>query len=124
MLNQFTADAEHIYLAVGVTDFRKQSTSLVSMVQLQFGMDPFAQTSIFIFCNRKKDSIKILRYDKNGFILAHKKLLERMKFQWLQDTKMVKEISCKQVGWLLEGLEIKPPRAHHKVKINGGNACF
>lgn len=86
MLNRFTADAEHVYLAVGATDFRKQINSLVSMVQLQFGMDPFAQTCIFVFCNKKKDSIKILRYDKNGFILAHKKLLE-----------MIKEISHKQV---------------------------
>lgn len=124
MLNRFTADAKHIYLAVGATDFRKQSSSLVSMVQLQFGMDPFAETCMFIFCNRKKDSIKILRYDKNGFILAHKKLLERMKFQWPKNTKKVQEISCKQVEWLLEGLEITPKKAHHEVQIRSGNVCF
>lgn len=124
MLNRFTADAEHVYLAVGATDFRKQINSLVSMVQLQFGMDPFAQTCIFVFCNKKKDSIKILRYDKNGFILAHKKLLEKMKFQWPKDTEIIKEISHKQVEWLLEGLEINPQKVHREVQLRRENICF
>lgn len=74
MLNRFTSDAEHIYLAVGVTDFRKQIGSLVALVQLQFGLDPFQESNIFIFCNKKKDSIKVLRYDRNGFVLVHKLL--------------------------------------------------
>lgn len=124
MLNRFTADAEHIYLAIGATDFRKQINSLVSMVQLQFGMDPFAQTCIFVFCNKKRNSVKILRYDKNGFILAHKKLLEQMRFQWPKDAKMIKEISHKQVEWLLEGLEIEQKKAHHEVQIRCENICF
>lgn len=37
---------------------------------------------VFIFCNRKRDAIKVLRYDRNGFVLATKKLLDDMKFQW------------------------------------------
>ena len=80
MLNRLTWDAEHIFLAMGATDFRKQTSSLVSLVQLQFGKDPFMETSVFIFCSKKRDSIKVLRYDKNGFVLAQKKLLEKMRF--------------------------------------------
>ncbi|SFR78003.1 IS66 family insertion sequence element accessory protein TnpB [Anaeromicropila populeti] len=124
MLNRLVTDTKHIYLALGATDFRKQISSLVSLVQLQFEMDPFLESSIFIFCNKKRDSIKLLRYDKNGFILAHKKLLEKMKFQWPKDSEMVKEITSKQVEWLLEGLEIEQKKAHHEVKINIHNACF
>ncbi|HCM12867.1 MAG TPA: IS66 family insertion sequence hypothetical protein [Lachnospiraceae bacterium] len=124
MLNRLTRDAEHIYLALGSTDFRKQISSLVSLVQLQFGKDPFMETNVFIFCNKKRDSIKVLRYDKNGFVLAHKKLLEKMKFQWPKDSEMVKEITCKQVEWLLQGLEIEQKKAHHEVKIKAENVCF
>lgn len=124
MLNRLTRDAKHIYLALGPTDFRKQISSLVSLVQLQFGQDPFMETSVFIFCNKKRDSVKVLRYDKNGFVLAHKKLLEKMKFQWPKDSEMVKEITCKQVEWLLEGLEIEQKKAHHEVKIKAENVCF
>lgn len=124
MLNRLTGDAQHIYLAVGPTDFRKQINSLVSLVQLQFGTDPFLESSAFIFCNKKRDSVKVLRYDKNGFILAHKKLLEKMKFQWPKDTERTKEITVKQVEWLLEGLEIEQKKAHHEVIISVKNACF
>lgn len=70
------------------------------------------------------NSIKVLRYDKNGFVLAHKKLLEKMKFQWHKDSEIVKEITCKQIEWLLEGLEIEQKKAHHEVKINTENVCF
>lgn len=124
MLNRLTRDAKHTYLALGATDFRKQISSLVSLVQLQFGKDPFVETSVFIFCNKKRDSIKVLRYDKNGFVLAHKKLLEKMKFQWPKDSEMIKEITYKQVEWLLEGLEIEQKKAHHEVKIKLENTCF
>jgi transposase len=86
MLNRFAQDAKHIYLALGATDFRKQISSLVSLVHLQLGLDPFSESSVFIFCNKRKDSIKALRYDKNGFVLANKKLLEKMKCQWPKDS--------------------------------------
>lgn len=119
-----TKGATHIYLAIGATDFRKQISGLVSLVQLQFDKDPFMETSVFIFCNKKKDSVKVLRYDKNGFVLVYKKLLERMKFQWPKDQDAVKEISPKQVEWLLEGLSIEQKKAHYQVKIRAKNACF
>ena len=124
MLNRFTANVRHIYLAIGATDFRKQISSLVSMVQHQFGMDQFEEACIFVFCNKKKDSVKILRYDRNGFILVHKKLMERMKFQWPKDSQMIREISTKQVEGLMEGLEIEQKKAHRDIKISKENICF
>lgn len=124
MLSRFTCDAEHVFLAIGATDFRKQTESLVSMVNLQFGMDPFSESYVFIFCNKRRNTIKVLRYDKNGFILASKKLLEKMKFQWPGDDSDVKEISIRQVEWLLQGLSINQEKAHREVKIGSENACF
>lgn len=124
MLNRLASDANHIQIALGSTDFRKQISGLVSLVQLHYGKDPFAETSVFIFCNKKRDSIKVLRYDKNGFVLAQKKLLEKMKFQWPKDSKMVKEVTVKQLEWLLEGLEIEQKKAHYEVKIKAENVCF
>jgi len=124
MLNRLTKDATHIYLALGPTDFRKQIGGLVSLVQLQFGKDPFKATSVFIFCNKKRDSVKVLRYDRNGFILAYKKLLDKMTFQWPKDSKAVEEISQKQVDWLLEGLCIEQKKAHYEVTIHANTSCF
>lgn len=124
MLNSFITGAEKIFIACGSTDFRKQSNSLVQMVHGSFNLDPYNESYVFVFCNRKRDGIKVLRYDKNGFILAYKKLLNKMKFQWLKDAIEAKEITSQQVIWLLQGLSIEQKKAHKEVKINKINTCF
>ena len=124
MMKHFAEDASHIFLACGATDFRKQIPGLVATVTLQFQLDPYNGSYVFIFCNRKRDAIKVLRYDQNGFVLATKKLLDDMKFQWPRTPNEVKEISFQQVEWLLQGLEIEQKKAHHQVKINPQNTCF
>ncbi|MGN0681056.1 MAG: IS66 family insertion sequence element accessory protein TnpB [Candidatus Fimisoma sp.] len=124
MLNHFINDAEHIYLALGATDFRKQIHSLVTLVQLSFGKNPFEEAAVFLFCNKRKDSIKVLRFDRNGFVLAQKKLLEEMKFRWPKEEGDLKQISSKQVAWLLQGLEITQKYAHTELKKEGKNYCF
>jgi len=123
MLSRLACDADHVYLAMGATDFRKQAASLVPMVNMQFGLDPFTENCVFIFCNKRRNAIKVLRYDKNGFILANKKLLERMKFQWPKDSPDVKEINIQQVTWLLQGLGTEQKKAHHNIKIVPANVC-
>lgn len=124
MMRRLTNDADRIFLATGPTDFRKQISGLVAIVSMQFKLDPFQESYVFIFCNKKKDSIKVLRYDKNGFVLATKKLLDGMKFQWPRNPKEVKQISFQQVDWLLQGLKIEQEKAHHPVKRTLENSCF
>ena len=63
------------------------------MVSLQFKLDPYEEGYVFIFCNKKKDAIKVLRYDQNGFVLATKKLLDDMRFQWPKTPSQVRELS-------------------------------
>jgi len=124
MMRRFLSDTNHIYLACGATDFRKQIAGLVAMVQMQFKLDPYKDCCAFIFCNKRRNGIKILRYDSNGFILASKKLLEDMKFQWPKTPEEVKEISFQQVEWLLQGLEIEQKKALHEVRADLKNSCF
>lgn len=124
MMKRFAEDASRIFLACGATDFRKQIPGLVAAVTLQFQLDPYNGSYVFIFCNRKRDAIKVLRYDRNGFVLATKKLLDDMKFQCPRTPNEVKEISFQQVEWLLQGLEIEQKKAHHQVKIDPQNTCF
>lgn len=124
MLGLFAKDASHIFIACGPTDFRKQIDSLVAMVNLQFKLDPFSDQCAFIFCNKRKNSIKVLRYDKNGFILASKKLLDEMKFQWPKDSAQAKEITSQQLEWLLQGLAIEQKKALHPVEMSVENTCF
>ena len=54
-----------VYIALGPTDLRNNIDGLSLMVERQFNLDPF-YNSLFVFCNRKKDKIKILFWDKCG----------------------------------------------------------
>ena len=72
MMKRFAEGASRIFLACVFTDFRKQIPGLVATVTLNFKLDPYNSSYVFIFCNRRKDSIKVLRYDYNGFVLATK----------------------------------------------------
>ena len=123
MLRNIADDAEHIYIACGFTDFRKQIKSLSALVSLKFNLDPYTSKCIFIFCNKRKNSIKVLRWDNDGFILLTKKLIDKMKFQWPKDPEGVKDISTQELRWLLEGLSLEQPKAHKKIKLNN-EVCF
>lgn len=123
MLRNIADDAEHIYIACDFTDFRKQIESLSALVSLKFNLDPYTSKCIFIFCNKKKNSIKVLRWDNDGFILLTKKLVDKMKFQWPKDPEGVKDISVQELRWLLEGLSLEQPKAHKKIKLNN-EVCF
>lgn len=75
---------------------------LLSEITTKFNLNPCDNVA-FIFCNRKRNSIKVLCYDKNVFILAQKTLIdvENMKFQWLKNSEELKKINKQQLGWLL-----------------------
>ena len=119
MLNDLLESIITIYIAYGATDFRKQILSLCTIVERHFNIDPYDK-SAFIFCNKKRNSIKVLCYDKNGFILAQKTLLDKdkMKFQWPRDTQQVKNITKEQLNWLLSGLSIHQDKCFSDININ------
>ena len=52
--------AQRVYLACAPTDMRKSINGLVVLVKEVFDLDPFSP-SWFVFCNRQRDKIKILR---------------------------------------------------------------
>lgn len=65
--------AEHVFLACGHTDMRKSIDGLAAIVQQNFKLDPFSK-DVFMFCGRRKDRIKALFWDGDGFRLLYKRL--------------------------------------------------
>lgn len=108
-----------IYIVYGYTDFRKQIASLCNMVKTEYEMNPYEKVA-FIFCNRKRNSIKILCYDKNGFILAQKTLLDinKYKYKWPKNEKELGEITQEQLSWLLSGLQIYPKSYFEDIEMD------
>ena len=112
MLNDFTG-ADQVYIACGYTDLRKGIDGLARPVQQQFELDPFTNT-LFLFCGRRRDRIKGLYLEKDGFILLYKRL-EQGAYQWPRSESEVKTLTPQQYRWLMEGLQIEQPKAHRPV---------
>ena len=112
MLNDFTG-AEKVYIACGYTDLRCGIDGLAGIVQQQFRLDPFTNT-LFLFCGRRRDRIKALYWEGNGFLLLYKRL-ESGSFQWPRSEAEARELSAQQYRWLMEGLRIDQPKAHRPV---------
>lgn len=112
MLNDFSG-AEHIYIACGYTDIRKGIDGLAATVTQRFMLDPFSN-SLFLFCGRRRDRLKALYWEGNGFVLLYKRL-ENGKYQWPRSESEVQDLTPQQFRWLMEGLSVEQPRAHKKV---------
>lgn len=124
MLTAITQGAEHIYLACGYTDFRRQIDGLAALVTLKYHLNPYSPVCVFLFCNRKRNCLKALRFESDGFLLATKKLLPEMSFQWPKTPDELRDISPRQMRWLLEGLSIEQKTAHEPVKMELYDSCF
>lgn len=113
MLNE--AAVNQVYLARGSTDLRKSIDGLAALVQQEFELDPFSQ-NLFVFCNRGRDKLKILYWDKNGFWLYYRRL-ERGKFQWPSEAldSVPLKVSRRQLNWLLDGLSLEQKQAHSEI---------
>jgi transposase len=123
MIKHIADEAEHIYIALGATDFRKQQNGLAALVSLKFKLDPYYGKSVFLFCNKRHNSLRALRWDRNGFILVTKFLSDDMKFQWPKNQGEIRDITKRQMEWLLEGLQIDQ-RKVHRENINTENMSF
>ena len=107
------AGIRRVVIACGYVDLRKGIDGLATMVQQQFELDPFTNT-LFLFCGRKRDRIKGLYWERDGFILLYKRL-EQGGYQCPRSEVEVKMLTPQQYRWLMEGLQIEQPKAHRPV---------
>ena len=101
-----------VYLAPGVTDMRKSIDTLAILVAEQMALDPLSG-HLFAFCNRKRDTVKVLCWDRNGFCLYHKRLA-RDRFRWPDSATEVPRVGLRELRWLLDGLSLVQP-AHGRL---------
>jgi transposase len=90
---------------------RKSINGLSLLVEEHFQLDLFSG-SLFAFCNRSRNRVKILYWDRNGFCLWVKRL-EQDVFRWPEMEGEVLEISRPALDWLLHGLDLR--QAHRQL---------
>jgi len=104
-----------VYLHRGAIDFRKSINGLAGLVEHGLGLNAFAN-AVFVFVNRRRDRIKILGWDVNGFWLLHKRL-ESERFVWPRAEQEVIELTVQQLAWLLQGIDIQAMRTHRELSL-------
>jgi len=94
-----------VFLYRDFVDFRKSINGLSLIVEQQMQLSPLTG-SVFVFCNKGRDKLKVLYWDNTGFALWYKRL-EKDKFKW--PTKLNKQsliLSEQQLHWLLNGYDV------------------
>ena len=93
-----------IFVSTDTADMRKSIDALSLIVQEILNKDPFSG-HLFVFCNKRGDKIKILYWDRNGFILWYKRL-ERGVFRLPKVQSKVFKILPHELNLLLEGIDL------------------
>ena len=98
-----------IYLATGPTDLRKGFNGLSGLVR-EWGLDLFSG-HLFVFFSKRRNTVKILTWDRGGFVVWHKRLeLGRYKIPKIavDDTRI--ELDAGQLSMLLDGIDLSKVR--------------
>jgi transposase len=104
-----------VWLHRDAIDFRKNINGLAALVEHELGLDPFA-CALYVFTNRRRDRVKILGWDRNGFWLLHKRL-EQDRFVWPRRCpQQVVDLTVQQLHWLLDGIDLAAMQGHRELK--------
>lgn len=98
-----------VYLVTGYSDLRQGIDDLAATVQGSLSQDPYSR-SLYLFCGRRRDRIKGLLWEEDGFLLLYKRL-DNGVFRWPTTETEARLLTEKEVRWLLEGLELEQPKA-------------
>jgi len=99
----FFPEQYRIFIKPGVTDMRKSINTLSVVVKNSMQRDLYS-SDLFLFCNRRRDIIKVLYWHRTGFSLWQKRL-EKNRFPWPKGDASTIELDVNQLELLLKGVD-------------------
>jgi transposase len=98
--------ATRVYLAAGATDMRKGFDGLFGLARDRLGLDPLSG-HLFVFCNGRRNRLKILYWDGSGLWICSKRL-EKGRFGWPAGTENQSrlQMSSQELALLVSGIEL------------------
>ncbi len=110
-------DLPAVYLCRDVVDFRKGINGLSILVEEVLQRDPFSE-QLFVFCNRRRDRVKIVYWERSGFCMWQKRL-EKARFKWPHQAETdVITLSGQQLNWLLDGYDVMRLQPHERLHFS------
>jgi transposase len=102
-----------VYLCVEPVDFRLQINGLAARVQEALLLDPLSE-QLFAFTNRRRNRVKVLYWERNGFVLWQKRL-ERDRFHWPRGDGATVSLTGQELNWLLDGFDLRHWHPHARL---------
>lgn len=114
-----------IFICTQAVDMRYSFDALSGLVETHFGMNAL-NGHLFVFFSKRRDRMKILVWDVDGFVMYYKRL-EEGSFSWLDKLQLLPggEILAADFSLVLAGInpaQIKRSKRFQRVP-NGANAA-
>jgi transposase len=116
------SQGRHIWLAAEATDMRCSFDRLAERVKSVIGQDP-AGNSLFVFRSRRGDRLKILTWDRDGFVLWYKRLEAGVfKLPRIAPGACSIELRASELAMILDGIDMsklkRVPRYERSARTN------
>lgn len=96
-----------VHLAAEPVDLRRGHDGLCAIVRSKWKLNPF-DGHLFVFLGRRLDRVKILVWDRNGFVLYYKRLSQgRFRMPKIAEGKERVEMDATTLAMLLDGIDVK-----------------
>lgn len=96
-----------VYLAAEPVDLRRGHDGLSAIVRGVWRLNPF-DGHLFVFLGRRLDRVKILLWDRNGFVLYYKRLSQgRFRMPKVPAGVTRVELDATTLAMLLDGIDVK-----------------
>ena len=110
-------DIERVYLHRAPVDMRKQMDGLSILAKDVIQQDP-TSGALFVFINARRNKLKILVWERNGFIVWYKRL-EQHRFHWPRGAgDAVFTLTGQQLHWLLDGYDVWRMKPHEVLHFS------
>lgn len=109
-------DGPRVYLCTEAVDFRKSISGLSLIVEQSLELNPF-EPVLYVFVNRKRDKLKILYWERNGFCLWYKSL-QQERFKWPSSNRSATvTVSSEELNWLIDGFDLWSHKPHRTMLL-------
>lgn len=105
MLRDFKS-FKRVILAAGKTDLRRGMDGLKAIIQLKYGLDPLEPGTLFLFCGTRRDRIKGLLFEGDGYLMLTKRLSDGV-YQWPRDTDEALSLDYDAFRRLMDGFTVE-----------------
>jgi transposase len=108
-----------MYLSSRATDMRKSIDGLCGEVQDYLGCDS-VDGSLFVFYNRRRDKLKLLFWERDGYWVLYKRL-ESGTFQMppMEEGASRVTLDCEQLQLILAGIDLSSVRHRKRYRLAG-----